>query len=49
MVEVPNVEYALTHNKEYKSKYTKEEARNIALKTLKLLNKQCSFQTYSMT
>lgn len=35
MTVLQNVEYALTHNKEYKSKYTKEEARNIALKTLK--------------
>lgn len=34
MTVLQNVEYALTHNKEYKSKYTKEEARNIALKTL---------------
>ena len=35
MTVLQNVEYALTHNKEYKSKYTKEEARNMALKTLK--------------
>lgn len=35
MTVLQNVEYALTHNKEYKSKYTKEEARNIAFKTLK--------------
>ncbi len=35
MTVLQNVEYALIHNKEYKSKYTKEEARNIALKTLK--------------
>lgn len=35
MTVLQNVEYSLTHNKEYKSKYTKEEARNIALKTLK--------------